>query len=136
VDPVGTEAARDDNDATEPEQKHQPDALDDRKLELKECRHRQYVYHEIGDHIDDSLDHEWRAFRDTFALGRTKIQLPVFANWTICLSVGVVCGEKGLMTHMHWSHKAMRKVRKAAMTIPNVTHTSFRKSDLAGAIRK
>ena len=37
---------------------------------------------------------------------------------------------------MHCSHKAIRKVRKAAITMPNVAHTSFRKVDLLGAIRK
>ena len=37
---------------------------------------------------------------------------------------------------MHCNHKAMRKVRKAATTMPKVTHTSFRKVDFFGATRK
>ena len=39
-------------------------------------------------------------------------------------------------THMHCNHKAMRNVRKAAMTIAKVTQTNFRNVDLFGAIRK
>jgi hypothetical protein len=37
---------------------------------------------------------------------------------------------------MHCNHKAMRNVRKAAMTIAKVTQTNFRNVDLFGAIRK
>lgn len=37
---------------------------------------------------------------------------------------------------MHCNQRAIRKVRKAAMTIPKVAHTSLRSVDFFGAIRK
>lgn len=39
-------------------------------------------------------------------------------------------------TDRHCTQRAMRNVRNAATTIPNVPHTSFRNKDFSGAIRK
>lgn len=52
------------------------------------------------------------------------------------LSVLVKPSKWDKSTYMHCSQSATKKVTKAATTIVSVPHTSFRKTDFSGAMRK
>lgn len=80
VYPVGTEAAGDNDDASDTEENHEADSLRRRQGQLEQDRHWKDVDDEISDDVEDRLGNERRAFRDAVSIGLEKV--PITADWT------------------------------------------------------